>query len=118
MKKEHKSAQNVSLIADTLGLGEMRPLHLVPIIRDCPVLSVADQGQATQNIPDRDNKDDRLWPGLIEELGSGVGDQLPPIWLPPAGWYMSNSQMLYLRAYKFRPYLEDLVIFRYNFDRI
>jgi hypothetical protein len=98
VKELAATARLVSLIADTSG--EMRPLHLVPLIRDRPVPSVGDQGQATQNVLDRDKIDYRLWLGLIEELGSGVGDLPPPIWLPPAGWYKSNCQMMYLSAYK------------------
>jgi hypothetical protein len=81
------TAGRVSLIANTLG--EVRSLQLVPLIRDLPVRSVGDQGQVTQNVLDKDNKDYRLWLWLKEELGSGVGDLLPPIWLPPAGWCKS-----------------------------
>ena len=86
----------VSLIANTPG--EVRSLQLVQLIRDRPVRSVGDQGQATQNVLDRDNIDDRLWLGLIEELVSGIGDLPPPIWFPPAGWYKSSSQIFYLSA--------------------
>jgi hypothetical protein len=86
----------VSLIANTPG--EVRSLQLVQLIRDRPVRSVGDQGQATQNVLDMINIDDRIWSGLIEELGSGVGSLPPPIWLSPAGWYKSYSQYLHLGA--------------------
>ena len=62
----------------------MRSLQLVPLKRNSPVHSVRDKGQATQNVFDRDNIDDRLWLRLIEELSSGVRNLPPPIWVPPA----------------------------------